>query len=205
MSDKTEGILLVGIDEDGKNVVVNHPDIDADKDGVGHIVFSPAQARNLARLLNEKANAIEPLPEKTMQQLIDVGFNAFGLQLFAESVAGKTDAKTFDAFSFRYKGIKDHASTGRRSRHEAPMKMEAEALERLREAESFVGSPVNELFGDNFVDNPRQKWLDSVRRILLENGIKPENLRCRWRTVDLPDEIGESKRKARPECKKQKR
>lgn len=46
------------------------------------------------------------IPEVTMQQLIDVGFNAFGLQLFAESVAGKTDAKTFDAFSFKFRGIK---------------------------------------------------------------------------------------------------
>lgn len=34
------------------------------------------------------------IPEVTMQMLIDAGFNAFGLQLFAESVAGKTDATT---------------------------------------------------------------------------------------------------------------
>lgn len=45
-------------------------------------------------------------PEVTMQNLIDVGFNAFGLQLFAESVAGKTDAKTFTPFSFKFRNIK---------------------------------------------------------------------------------------------------
>src|SRR5689334_5567649 len=57
-----------------------------------------------------------------------------------------------------------------------------DALERLREAESFVGAPINELFMDNLTGNPRQKWLDSVRRILLANGIEPENLDGRWHT-----------------------
>lgn len=46
------------------------------------------------------------LPNRTMQDLIDVGFNAFGLQLFAESVAGKTDAKTFNPFTFKFRNIK---------------------------------------------------------------------------------------------------
>ena len=49
------GVLEVGTTGKGE-IVVNHPDIDPDKDGVGHIVFSPAQARNLARLLMEKAD-----------------------------------------------------------------------------------------------------------------------------------------------------
>jgi hypothetical protein len=48
----------------------------------------------------------KPIPEVTMQDLIDAGFNAFGLQLFAESVAGKTDAKTFDPFTFKFRNIK---------------------------------------------------------------------------------------------------
>jgi hypothetical protein len=42
----------------------------------------------------------------TMQDLIDAGLNAFGLQLFAESVAGKTDAKTFTPFAFIFRNIK---------------------------------------------------------------------------------------------------
>lgn len=62
------------------------------------------------------------------------------------------------------------------------MKLSAEALERLREAESFIGSPVNDLFMDNMTGNPRQRWLDSVRRILKANGIEPENLGGRWHT-----------------------
>ena len=56
---------------------------------------------------------------------------------------------------------------------------EEDALERLREAESFLGSPVNELFLDK---NWRQRWLDSVRHILKVNGIEPENLDGPWHT-----------------------
>ena len=48
----------------------------------------------------------QKIPEVTLQQIIDVGLNAFGLQLFVESIAGKNDAKTFDPFSFIYKGVK---------------------------------------------------------------------------------------------------
>lgn len=54
-----KGYLIVGLTEDGKEVIVNHPDIDPDKDGVGYITFSPEQARNLARLLLEKAHEID--------------------------------------------------------------------------------------------------------------------------------------------------
>jgi hypothetical protein len=60
MADKVGGYLEIGISEDRRDVVVNHPDIDPDKRGVGHIVFSPAQARHLARLLNAKADEIDP-------------------------------------------------------------------------------------------------------------------------------------------------
>jgi hypothetical protein len=48
----------------------------------------------------------ERIPEVTMQMLLDANLNAFGLQLFAESVAGKTDAKTFTPFSFIFRNIK---------------------------------------------------------------------------------------------------
>jgi hypothetical protein len=41
----------------------------------------------------------------TLQQLIDVGLNGFGLQLFVESVAAKKDANTFEPIRFSYKGI----------------------------------------------------------------------------------------------------
>ena len=44
--------------------------------------------------------------EVEMQDLIDVGLNAFALQLFAESVALKTDAKTFEPFAFNFRGIR---------------------------------------------------------------------------------------------------
>jgi hypothetical protein len=50
------GCLFVGITEDGQQVIVNHPDLKPDADGCGHIVFSPAEAMNLAMLLFKKAN-----------------------------------------------------------------------------------------------------------------------------------------------------
>jgi hypothetical protein len=57
--ERTKGILEVGITENGREVVINHPDLKPDAQGVGHIVFSPDQARNLGRLLILKANEIE--------------------------------------------------------------------------------------------------------------------------------------------------
>lgn len=58
MKDKVTGLLGVGSNEDGK-VVINHPDLKPDENGVGHIVFSPSQARHLADLLHRKALEIE--------------------------------------------------------------------------------------------------------------------------------------------------
>lgn len=48
------GFLEVGVD-DNDEVVVNHPDLMLDAKGVGHIVFSPDQARGLASLLVKHA------------------------------------------------------------------------------------------------------------------------------------------------------
>ncbi len=53
------GYLEVGISLDGKEIVVNHPDLLPDENGVGHIVFSPDQARYLGNLLIRKANEID--------------------------------------------------------------------------------------------------------------------------------------------------
>ncbi len=48
------GVLEVGTNGSGE-VVINHPDLQPDSNGVGHIVFSVEQARNLANLLQSKA------------------------------------------------------------------------------------------------------------------------------------------------------
>ena len=53
-----EGQLIVGTTGKGE-VVINHPDLKPDKDGVGYMIFSPMQARNLAALLNINANDAE--------------------------------------------------------------------------------------------------------------------------------------------------
>ncbi len=55
MADKIEGYLEVGLNEQGE-VVVNHPDLKPGENGVGHIVFSASQARDLADLLHKHAN-----------------------------------------------------------------------------------------------------------------------------------------------------
>lgn len=58
MTDKVGGILEVGINGDNE-VVINHPDLKPDKDGVGHIIFSAKQAKNLADLLLKQVKIIE--------------------------------------------------------------------------------------------------------------------------------------------------
>jgi len=59
MADKIEGVLEVGTN-DTHEVVINHPDLKPDENGVGHIVFSPVQALELAKTLTKQAGiAIE--------------------------------------------------------------------------------------------------------------------------------------------------
>lgn len=52
--DKIAGYLEIGTNDKGE-VVINHSDLKPDADGVGHIAFSPQQARALAAMLNRKA------------------------------------------------------------------------------------------------------------------------------------------------------
>lgn len=55
-----ERYLEVGLTPDQREVLINHPDIQTDANGCGHIVFSPAQARRLANLLLRKADECVP-------------------------------------------------------------------------------------------------------------------------------------------------
>lgn len=55
MTDKIEGFLEVGLN-DRNEIVINHPDLKPDADGVGHIVFSINQAQHLSHLLAVKAS-----------------------------------------------------------------------------------------------------------------------------------------------------
>jgi hypothetical protein len=55
MSHVPAGFLEVGTDGRGY-VVVNHPDLKPDADCVGHIVFSPNEARAFALLMLKKAD-----------------------------------------------------------------------------------------------------------------------------------------------------
>jgi len=48
----------------------------------------------------------DEIPVLEMQQLVDAGLNAFGLQLFIESIADKKDSDAFRPFSFLFRGIK---------------------------------------------------------------------------------------------------
>jgi hypothetical protein len=55
LQDKVEGYLEIGLN-DNFEVVMN---LDHDRNGVGHIVFSANQARHLAKLLLKNARAID--------------------------------------------------------------------------------------------------------------------------------------------------
>ncbi len=54
----SKGCLEIGSTGAGQ-VVINHAELDRDKNGVGHIVFSPAEARKLARILAKSAARAE--------------------------------------------------------------------------------------------------------------------------------------------------
>lgn len=72
------GFLEVGLSTDGKEVVVNHPDLQPDENGVGHIVFSPSEARHLAMLLLAKADECsdrEPQPVDIVRHLFELSDN----------------------------------------------------------------------------------------------------------------------------------
>jgi hypothetical protein len=71
MSDKVEGFLEVGCN-DKCEVVVNHPDLMPDADGIGHIVFSPNQARHLAELLLRNAAQAETQAMRKAAEAIPV-------------------------------------------------------------------------------------------------------------------------------------
>lgn len=55
MTDKIEGYLEVGLTEQDE-IVINHPDLKPDANGVGHIIFSVNQAQHLSHLLAVKAS-----------------------------------------------------------------------------------------------------------------------------------------------------
>jgi len=50
----SKGVLLVGTNGKGE-VCIDHADIETDSEGIGHLIFSPDQAKSLAKLLNVKA------------------------------------------------------------------------------------------------------------------------------------------------------
>ena len=54
IDDPPIGCLLIGTTGNGE-VVINHPDLQPDANGVGHIILSVVQARDMATLLNRKA------------------------------------------------------------------------------------------------------------------------------------------------------
>lgn len=52
------------------------------------------------------ADTTKEVPKVSMQQLIDAGFNAFGLQLFAESFANRAGKENFEPFTFSFRGLR---------------------------------------------------------------------------------------------------
>ena len=72
MTEIAKNTLEVGTNGAGE-VVVNHPDLQPDKDGVGHIIFSPEQARALAFLLQQKAQEAAKIPVDRSAQILTDG------------------------------------------------------------------------------------------------------------------------------------
>lgn len=66
--DKVTGVLEVGLN-DTDEIVINHGDLKPDANGVGHIVFSANQARNLAELLLKKANESETNTRRKQEEI----------------------------------------------------------------------------------------------------------------------------------------
>lgn len=60
------GYLEVGLNEHGE-IVVNHPDLKPDVNGVGHIVFSVEQAKQFANLLTKHAYESEKQAREKME------------------------------------------------------------------------------------------------------------------------------------------
>lgn len=54
------GYLVLGRTPDNTHVVINHPKLQPDANGVGHIVFTPNEARGLANMLLKLADLCEP-------------------------------------------------------------------------------------------------------------------------------------------------
>jgi hypothetical protein len=67
MIDKVEGYLEVGRNDDNE-IVINHPGLKPDAHGVGHIVFSINQARNLGRLLLKHADDAEDYKRLVLEE-----------------------------------------------------------------------------------------------------------------------------------------
>jgi hypothetical protein len=55
MTERIEGFVEVGTNGNGE-VVIN---LDRDRNGIGHLIFSPKQARGLGELLIKHANLAE--------------------------------------------------------------------------------------------------------------------------------------------------
>lgn len=53
-----KGVLYIGTNGQGE-VVINHPDLDPDKKGFGHIVFSVEQARKFGGTILQQAKIAE--------------------------------------------------------------------------------------------------------------------------------------------------
>lgn len=91
MSEKDDAVKLA-------NRVLDKPYIDPDGD--------------ICLLSRQFLRAIEPdatVPKVTMQQMLNAGFNVWGLQLFAESFADKVNPQEQWAglpFSFSFRGLR---------------------------------------------------------------------------------------------------
>jgi hypothetical protein len=94
--DKIGGYLEVGVDDKGQ-VVINHADLTPDANGVGHIIFSPAQARTLGLLLLRKASDADGFPGTGEEGEYFIEVNRNVRKTTASAVRVRIDNPAFDS------------------------------------------------------------------------------------------------------------
>ncbi len=93
--EKVTGHLEVGCNASGE-VIINHPNIQPEANGAGHIVFSPNQARALGRLLFKKASEADGFPGTGEDGEYFVNFNTKAQPGKVEAVRVRIDYATID-------------------------------------------------------------------------------------------------------------
>lgn len=105
------GYLEVGLTEDEREVIINHPDLQADANGCGHIIFSPEEARGLADLLRKKADLCvvgENEPDRPMVYSLDQALRVARLWRAHKLLGGRHESAVIFALLAEIERLSEH-------------------------------------------------------------------------------------------------